>query len=745
MYFLIILFLAISSSLMYPQQISEWKNYTDMKNVRAVDNNDNIIWAAADGGVFSYNTLTNSYKKYSKVEGLNGVSITAVTIDKYGKIWFGSSNGIIDVYDPETNIFRTVLDIFNNTEKTAKSINELTAIGDTIFVASDFGISLVNAGNYLFFDTFSKLGELPSNTSVNSIFISELIYACTNEGIAVQKSGATNLSAPESWNVYNTDDGLPSNNISKAVSFDNLIAATSNGLSYFNGTSWLEYIPQLTGIPVTDMIAAGDSLFILANAQDLFRYSNNELTQVYSAPGSILSGINYSPSTGILAASLSGVLKINDGSFLFPNGPAANKFPDLSVDNNGILWSASGSDATAVGFYNYDGNNWTNFNTSTTPDLTSNTYFRVFTASDGKKIFGNWGQGIAVYDNGEIKAYKDNLAMLGTQNDPNYIVITGIAEDSKNNIWILNYGAADRKNLSSSSDMENWNSYSIPSIGNIYVDESFNLAVDEYDTKWFAVQRGRQGLFYFNEGNNPDPAFTDDDYSGFLNRSSGLNSDFVTSVAVDRRGDIWVGTSLGVNIISRVNSVLTSNPQLNFNSVFSLRQQTITAILVDPLNQKWIGTNLGLFLVNSDGTSLLASFNTQNSPLLSDHVRSLAIDENSGTIYVGTDNGLTSFKTTSIKPNESFDELFVYPNPFKINAQNNLITIDGLIRDTDIKILTISGRLVKEFTTPGGRVALWDGRDEFGEFVSSGVYFIVAFDQEGNDVSKTKIAILREE
>jgi hypothetical protein len=206
-----------------------------------------------------------------------------------------------------------------------------------------------------------------------------------------------------------------------------------------------------------------------------------------------------------------------------------------------------------------------------------------------------------------------------------------------------------------------------------------------------------------------------------------------------------VGTSLGVNIINRLNTVLSGNPQLLPTSVFSLRQQTITAILVDPLNQKWIGTNLGLFLVNSDGTSLLASFNSRNSALLSDQIISLAIDENSGTIYVGTDNGLTSFKTTSVKPNESFEELFVYPNPFMLNKQNNLITIDGLIRDTDIKILTINGKLVKEFTTPGGRVALWDGRDEFGELVSSGIYFIVAFDQEGNDVAKTKIAVLREE
>jgi len=717
-----------------------------MKNVRAIDLNGNTIWAATSGGVFSYDGSINSYKKLSKVDGLNGVSITAAAIDKYGKIWFGSSDGIIDVYDPQTNSFHTVLDIFNNTEKISKVINELRSVGDTIFVASDFGISLVNASNYLFFDTFSKFGVLPSNTSVNNIFNSDLIYAGTDAGAAIQKAGATNLSAPESWNVYTTVNGLPSDSITKIVSYNNLlVAGTSKGLASFNGTSWEVYLPQFQNIRINDMIVAGDSLFIISDAQNLFRYFNGELVQVYSVPGQVLFKLAFSLSTGLLAATSSGIMKLNDETFLFPDGPSANKFPDLSVDADGILWSASGSDRTAVGFYSYDGNDWTSYNASTTPGLTSNAYFRVFTDSDNKKIFGNWGQGIAVFDNGNIATHKDNLDMLGILSDPNYIVITDIAEDSKRNIWILNYGAADRKILSTSADMENWRSYSIPSIGNNYVDESFNLAIDQYDTKWFAVQRHRQGLFYFNEGDNPDPSAVSDDVSGYINISSGLNHDFVTSIAVDRRGDVWVGTSLGVNILSNVNSVLSGNPQLRITSVFSLRQQTITAILVDPLNQKWIGTNLGLFLVNSDGTSLLASINTRNSGLLSDQIRSLTIDENTGTIFVGTDNGLTSFKTTSVKPNESFDELFVYPNPYIINKQNNSITIDGLIRDTDIKILTINGKLVREFTTPGGRVALWDGKDDFGELVPSGIYFIVAFDQEGNDVAKTKIAVLREE
>jgi hypothetical protein len=174
-----------------------------------------------------------------------------------------------------------------------------------------------------------------------------------------------------------------------------------------------------------------------------------------------------------------------------------------------------------------------------------------------------------------------------------------------------------------------------------------------------------------------------------------------------------------------------------------LRQQTINCIAVDPLNQKWIGTNQGLLLVNSDGSRLIATYDTRNSSLLSDVIRSIAIDENKGIVYVGTDAGLTSFETPAVKPLESFSELFVYPNPFLVQSKNEFLTIDALIKDSDIKILNISGKLINEFSSPGGRVAYWDGKDLDGTPVNTGIYIIVAYDQDGNNVATSKVAVLR--
>ena len=221
-------------------------------------------------------------------------------------------------------------------------------------------------------------------------------------------------------------------------------------------------------------------------------------------------------------------------------------------------------------------------------------------------------------------------------------------------------------------------------------------------------------MFYFNENKTyDDPS---DDRSDYLTTSDGLNTNDISDVVVDKRGDVWVATSLGVNIITNTSGIPTSGSAgLRISSVFSLRQQSVNAIAVDPLNQKWIGTNEGLLLVNSDGSRLLASFTSQNSALLSNQIRSIAIDNNNGIVYVGTDEGLTSFETPYIQPVESYEELFIYPNPFYVNSSNNLLTIDGLVQDTNIKILSISGALITEFSSPGGRTAYWDGKDDNGD------------------------------
>lgn len=746
-----ILFLLLASHPANSQNLKNWKNYTDMKNVASVSGNNDGVWAASGGGGFFYNAVKDSFQIFTKTDGLNGSSLSAVTVDASGKVWFGSNDGIIDVYDPTTGMFKTILDIYNS-DKSSKKINNLTASGDTILVSTDFGVSLIGSNDYVFYDTYFKFGNFPSNSKVNSTFKSDLIFVSTSVGLAIQKKNATNLSAPESWNVYTASNGLPSNNINQVVEYnDTLIAATSSGLSYFDGNQWNNYLPQFSSNNINDIITGGKDLyFIVSNSSGnnykLISYANGKVEQRFESSNAV-SKITYSPALGLLGSTSSGVIQIitNDSSkYLYPNGPEANQFPSMSVDADGNLWCASGRDVSGVGFYDFKNDSWQNVNKGNTPSLSSNYLHVVYSASAQTTYFGSWGNGFVKVKNDSVQNFtKDITGITGIPDDPNFLVISGFGMDSKNNLWVLSYGSIDRNILAMLTPDNVWYHFSVPATGSQALVQYFNLAVDQYDTKWFnSLDPNRSGLYYFNE--NGTYKTTTDDKSGYITTSSGLNSNTINAVAVDRRGDVWVGTNLGVNIISNTSSLLEGTPQFRISSVYSLRQQNVNCIAVDPLNQKWIGTNQGLLLVNSDGSSLLAALNSSNSPLLSDEIRSIAIDENTGTVYAGTDKGLTSFQTSAIKPQETFTDLKIYPSPFILKNNGQQLTIDGLIRDSDIKILTISGKLVKEFSSPGGRIAFWDGTDSNGDLVNSGVYLVVAFDQDGNNVKTGKIAVLHQ-
>ena len=228
-----LLFVPTIISTTIAQQFTNWQNYTALKNVTDIAIINDGFWSAANGGAFQYSNKTNQFNTLHKSDGLEGSSLTSVTEDKLGRTWFGSIEGIIDIYNIDDNSFDVILDIYNSNQIN-KKINDLASSGDTIIVSSDFGVSLINVNNFLFYDTFFKFGSFPSNTGVNSTLKTDIFYVCTDAGIAIQKAGAVNLSAPESWDVYSIAQGLPSNKTLKARVYQNsIIVGTDKGFSQF--------------------------------------------------------------------------------------------------------------------------------------------------------------------------------------------------------------------------------------------------------------------------------------------------------------------------------------------------------------------------------------------------------------------------------------------------------------------------------------------------------------------------------
>jgi hypothetical protein len=165
---------------------------------------------------------------------------------------------------------------------------------------------------------------------------------------------------------------------------------------------------------------------------------------------------------------------------------------------------------------------------------------------------------------------------------------------------------------------------------------------------------------------------------------------------------------------------------------------------VDGGGRKWFGTNgLGAYLISEDNYSEIHHFTVSNSDIISNNVQSIAIDQQTGEVFFGTDKGLCSYMSDATEPNEEMnkDNVYAYPNPVRPDY-TGLITVTGLSYDADVKIVTSNGVLVAQGRSNGGMFT-WDGTDLKGKRVVSGVYFVQTATQDGSSGTVCKIAIVR--
>lgn len=726
----VFVFLFFFPLIIIAQQFESWKNFTNTNDVRKITVENNNLWAVTSGGLFKYDLSTGVFNTYTKAENFSSQDLTALAVDRNGMVWVGSREGYINILNPANGSVTKIYDIYNSS-RTQKGINDFSINGDTLFVSHGFGLSLINTNTHGFMDNVIKFGDLPTESKVLSVSRFSRIFACLTEGLAIQKAGATNLFAPDSWDSY-LNSSLQMN---KAVSFKNEIyVATNNGLYKFNSGAFTLF--NYPNEEVIDLFVQGTNLYSLTKTR-LYRYSTTS-EQIFEK-GSLsttLSGFAFSATDSYISSN-NGITKLSQSgtTSITTNSPVTNTFMKMDVDTNGNLWVGTGKDANGKGIMLFNGSSWSNFNAQTYSTMVTNDYHNVYAGTDNKIYWMNWGLGCAVYSNSQITLYSPaNTPISGIPANPEFLVISDVKNDTKGNTWFLNFWPADRNILWSLQPDNSWQSYNFPSITDNQV--FTRLVIDKYNTKWIAVsaniQGGKRGILAFNESLTTPK----NQYYSSLN---GLPSDFVNDLAVDRRGYIWIGTSTGICHIPE-----PSNPTIIKSTNATLMYQNISCLAVDALDQKWIGTKAGLFVYNANCETPINHYDISNSPLPSNEITSLAIDKKNGIIYIGTDYGLTVLKTDFVEPKETFEDIVTFPSPYVIgDGKNTQLKIDGLIKDSSIKILTLTGKLIYEAKTSGGRIGFWDGRDQYGAFVSSGIYFIIAYDQEGNNIAKGKFVIIK--
>jgi ligand-binding sensor domain-containing protein len=754
---IIFFLLLLSIDAQSQQQIGQWKSFTDMKSVRGAVRVGSSIWAATSGGVFVFDTVSEQYKKFNHSNGLSSNDIRCIAVEPGNRIWVGGANGFINTYNLQTGVWSTI-DANRPNGDSQIGVQDLFLKGDTMFVATVFGVMPFKIGKWEFGDTYASFGFLSAPVVKCVLTDKSHIYVGTDRGLAVAPLAAPNLATPDAWTVYNTILGIPPSNsisiIALALFKDTVVIATDQGIGYYYKGS-LGVIGSLGGKSISDLSVDGGKLFILRN--EGLGFIVESLSSLSEAPqvvdsNSTVQGSSLVPASSLWISTTSSGLTRQTASgwnYYSPNGPESNLFSSLAVDDDGVLWAASGSNVDA-GFYRYN------------PSLPENAqwkifsgygfYYKVSLGTKGSVWVSTWGDGVVEVVGDTIQRklnYYSHPSLPGAGSGKNFtFVVTGsVAVDAQGKTWISN-----RVNESGRSLLRLDGDTSATYFDNQYSTSDgwfHSMVIDRNGTKWLAGDlpwetkrpaSGLNGVYVFNE--NP-MLFGIDTVGGWghLSSADGLKSDIVLSFIVDLEGAVWIGTSKGVTIVPDPQFPKQQTPCFALQAYAPPFVQTMA---VDALNNKWIGTNDGVFVVNSDGTQLLQTYKvaSTNGQLLADDVRSIAIDQKRGIAYFGTEQGLSSLAIEPVQTNQSYSQLEVGPNPF-ILPSGQPLTIRNLVAVSTIKIMTVSGFVVTQFEAQGGGRAFWDGRDKNGAFVSSGIYFIVAFAENGSQTVTGKVAVIR--
>ncbi|RYZ47767.1 MAG: regulator, partial [Sphingobacteriales bacterium] len=323
--------------------------------------------------------------------------------------------------------------------------------------------------------------------------------------------------------------------------------------------------------------------------------------------------------------------------------------------------------------------------------------------------------------------------------------VSGLQFDIDRNCWISNYGA--NNNLVVKKPDGTSRSFHVPFP--IAENGVADIIIDDLNQKWIISPNGN-GLICFSHGTTIDNP-GDDGWKWYRAGAGNGNlpDNNVLSIASDKDGFIWVGTTRGIGIIrcaqdvfapAGCEAILPVVQQDNFAG-YLFRDEQVQSIAVDGANRKWIGTKNGLWLISADGEKIIYRFSVSNSPLLSDDVKKVTIDPLTGEVFLATAAGICSFRSTATEGTAKTESLLVFPNPVP-PGYTGTIAIRGVANNAIVKITELNGNLVFQTRALGGQ-AVWNGRDYRGRQISSGIYLVLISDDEKKDQVATKIVYIK--
>jgi hypothetical protein len=762
-YSLLTVFLCLES--IGQQAIGQWSDHLPYNDVTQILEVEGDLYCVTGPGFFRYDVSSGEVERFSKVSGLSDIGVSSLGYDEISRtLVIGYSNGNVDLLN--SGSVTNVPDILNSSLIGDKRVNRIRVDDGKAWLACGFGVVLVDVERIEISDSYF-IAPGGGNIRVNDLYLQpDRILAATESGI-LEADPNSNLSDFANWEPLLAFPANSSDILRLEPFGEKLIAQASGNMDrlYVQENDTWSIIPGTDDQLNEDIQVQGDRILFTYKYFAQLRDASFATLETYGGP-SFLSDYEYH--SGIMGPSgqvwlgerNNGLIKKMDPEdrSIQPDGP----FNDLAwqiAAGNGQLWIAHGEQrANGDNVFNNDASSilangkWIILKDR--PELGDvrdhvNAVVDPFDPNHG--YIGSWFGGLL-----EIDVNDESILVLndGVGNAPiteNLInegryQVSGLEYDALGNLWVVNSSALEPLKVLKRNG--SWRGFSVSdevSLGTFMGD----LTLTAEGMAWVILPRGNGLLAYDYRGTIDTES--DDRYVklGTATGGGGLPTADVLSIATDLDGEIWVGTTEGPAVHFSPSGVFNTNP-IDFQQILIERDgvveillgnQTITAIEVDGANRKWIGTlNDGLFLLSPDGSEQELRFTKENSPLFSNVIKDISIDPIDGTVYIATDRGVLAYKsdaTLGLLTNTCYD---VYPNPVRPGYAGP-ITLDGMMRDSRVKITDVAGNLVFQTVSNGGRVT-WNGNDLQGRRVSTGVYYALVSSPDTESTCTSKILIV---
>ena len=770
-----ILLLVFTACIGFASNLQEdWSTHFSYYNTRRVCATENKVFGIANNHLYSITKEDGVLDTYTKIDGLSENEVKDIQYSKEHKsIIIVYTNSNIDILDSYGNVYN-IPDLYQKKISTDKTVNQITIDKDYVYLATNFGIVVINIKKKEIANTYI-IGPDATKVPINGIAIDEeYIYALSNEYIFKAKKEGVNLLDYNFWQ----EDKIELNTTSTCKSLykfaNSLFTIKSDSIVYKYSDTWSNFYNAKNYAKIS---TTEDRLFVSAELNGLIAYKNDLTEDIRLQYLTYDTEYDKQTNTYYFASNTSGINSVTPGissNNYSPTGPHLTDGQRLVYSGNRMYLVNGRGSFTDRGYKTpiisfVESKQWTSLHPAEMGmyDFVGYALDVTSIATDPKDnshwFFSTFGEGIFEVKNDKIIAIYNHANTNGEIKSANndyihYNRCDGLKYDSYGNLYTALSSVGNPISMYSTSN--GWKNLDLKTSS--YRFEWSNSLIFTSKYRALIVTRSTPAILFWHD--NKTPFNTSDDNTKYYQASTWIDKDgkyvnptYLYDAQEDKNGTLWVGTDLGPILLPNADKIFTnqdyrcSRVKINRDddsglADYLLDGETVYAIEIDYGNRKWIGTaNSGLYLISEDGTETLAHFTKENSPLSSNSISDLEFNPKTGEIFIATPEGTYSYKTDSTEPvkEASKETIYAYPNPVRPEYSGK-VTIGGLEENSIVWITDASGDLVFKGRTAGGSIA-WDCKNSSGKYVTGGVYMVLV-SNENEDRPKsvsTKVLIVR--